>query len=208
MSLQSELNSAFDQLFSEIREEVVRQVFVNYRTFSVRGSREVFDPGKWRDKVRKLIKPILDKFFGYRRSFDFTGVVEDAAGRYAQSVAEAVEKVAEKAKTVEDLAEKVRGIAELNRQDLWAEVEIHAIEQALELEEQLRSNADGFKTWNTQNDERVRNSVHADHVMMNGLTIAVSYKFELVSGYADAPGAVTLSPEDRINCRCYLTYSK
>jgi hypothetical protein len=69
------------------------------------------------------------------------------------------------------------------------------------------------KTWNTQQDSRVRDGKQkgsrANHRAMHGKTIPIDSKFNVLGGGKGAyPGDPSLPPGQRINCRCYLTYSK
>lgn len=62
------------------------------------------------------------------------------------------------------------------------------------------------KRWNTQEDNRVRNTDHASHVDMEGQTQDINVKFNLVPfGETDCPGNSGIADQD-INCRCYCTY--
>jgi hypothetical protein len=72
------------------------------------------------------------------------------------------------------------------------------------------------KKWNTQQDANVRTS----HQLVHGTVIEIDKKFHLPAvsggkgksksrpGKAMYPGAPDLPPEQRINERCYLTYTK
>jgi len=69
------------------------------------------------------------------------------------------------------------------------------------------------KTWNTQGDARVRpakgSKSRGNHRAMNGKTIPIDRKFNMVGGGSGMyPSDPSLPPHQRINCRCYLTYEK
>lgn len=60
------------------------------------------------------------------------------------------------------------------------------------------------KTWNTVGDELVRDT----HVYLEGDTKALDDAFFTYDGdSAQAPGGFTL-PENNVNCRCWLTYTR
>lgn len=67
--------------------------------------------------------------------------------------------------------------------------------------------ADGFathKTWVTMGDDRVRDS----HYYLDGLTVGIDEYFYTLDGdYALHPFGF-LQPENNINCRCVLEYSR
>jgi hypothetical protein len=66
-----------------------------------------------------------------------------------------------------------------------------------------RSGRSVYKTWETMQDDRVRES----HDYLEGVTIPIDQKFvTLDMDEADAPGGFTL-PENNVNCRCWLSYS-
>lgn len=60
------------------------------------------------------------------------------------------------------------------------------------------------KTWHTQLDSRVRKS----HRRLQGKTIKINKKFRVGMGWGMYPGDPHLPIGERINERCYLTYSK
>jgi len=60
-----------------------------------------------------------------------------------------------------------------------------------------------YKTWETMQDDRVRET----HDYLDGQTIPLSAKFVTLDlDEADAPGGFSL-PENNANCRCWLSYS-
>lgn len=60
------------------------------------------------------------------------------------------------------------------------------------------------KTWNTMLDDRVRDS----HQPLEGITLDLDDVFVTWDGdSAQAPGGFSL-PENNVNCRCWLTYSR
>jgi hypothetical protein len=65
------------------------------------------------------------------------------------------------------------------------------------------------KKWNTQGDSKVRDEKKANHVAMNGKTIPIKNKFRVAGGGLGMyPGDPELPPRQRINCRCFLTYTR
>ncbi len=70
------------------------------------------------------------------------------------------------------------------------------------------------KKWNSQGDSKVRNDkkgkTQASHVVMNGKKpIPVKNKFKMFGGGSGMyPSDPQLKPKDRINCRCFLTYTR
>ena len=70
------------------------------------------------------------------------------------------------------------------------------------LDKALESGLDLTKTWNTMNDDRVRET----HSYLEGITVGLNDLFYTDDGdSASVPGDFTL-PENNANCRCYLTY--
>ena len=62
---------------------------------------------------------------------------------------------------------------------------------------------DVYKTWETMQDDRVRET----HDYLEGMTIPLKEKFKTLDmDEADAPGGFTLA-SNNTNCRCFLTYS-
>jgi hypothetical protein len=69
------------------------------------------------------------------------------------------------------------------------------------------------KKWNSQGDSKVRNDrkgkTQASHVVMDGTIIPVKNKFKMFGGGSGMyPSDPQLRPKDRINCRCFLTYTR
>ena len=65
------------------------------------------------------------------------------------------------------------------------------------------------KKWNTQGDSKVRDEAKANHKLMNGKTIPIKNKFRVAGGGTGMyPGDPELPPRQRINCRCFLTYTR
>lgn len=62
------------------------------------------------------------------------------------------------------------------------------------------------KTWNSMEDERVRDTARANHRRMNGKTAWMEEDFDLGNGVkAKAPGMSGSAAND-CNCRCFVTY--
>lgn len=60
-----------------------------------------------------------------------------------------------------------------------------------------------YKTWQTQKDDRVRDS----HVYLQGQTVGLDEEFYTYDGkHALYPSGFN-DPEEDVNCRCYLSYS-
>ena len=60
----------------------------------------------------------------------------------------------------------------------------------------------GWKRWLATSDGRTRES----HNHANGQTVRLTDLFELDAGMGDYPGDPELPPEERVNCRCAVTY--
>lgn len=82
--------------------------------------------------------------------------------------------------------------------------ELHEQAERVKLE-QSKFMGYNFKVWNTQRDERVR--VTSFHTAVTGQKIPIDQPFAGGGQKADFPGDVTLDVGERINCRCYITYS-
>jgi len=63
------------------------------------------------------------------------------------------------------------------------------------------------KIWRTQGDSKVRDLPNSNHKIMNGVRIEIDDKFDLQGHLADGPGDITLPANQRIGCRCYLTFN-
>jgi hypothetical protein len=65
------------------------------------------------------------------------------------------------------------------------------------------------KRWNTQGDSDVRDVKGTSHKAMNGVVIPIKNKFRVKGGGTGMyPGDPNLPPRQRINCRCFLTYTR
>ena len=83
------------------------------------------------------------------------------------------------------------------------EDEFHRVYGQGEMDMARASGRTVYKTWQTMQDDRVRES----HDYLEGVTIPLDQKFvTLDMDEADAPGGFTL-PEHNCGCRCWLTFS-
>lgn len=83
------------------------------------------------------------------------------------------------------------------------ESEFHRVYSQGGLDMAEATGRDVYKTWQTMQDDRVRET----HDYLEGMTIPVKEKFKTLDmDEADAPGGFTL-PENNVNCRCWLSYS-
>lgn len=91
------------------------------------------------------------------------------------------------------------------------EQELHRIMERAKYESAMWAYENGEsvnKTWDTMKDERVRDTIKASHVAMQGVTVPVQEFFNLV------PNGVTIAPlqsgipEQDIGCRCQAIYTK
>ena len=83
------------------------------------------------------------------------------------------------------------------------ESEFHRVYSQGGLDMAEATGRDVYKTWQTMQDDRVRET----HDYLEGMTIPVREKFKTLDmDEADAPGGFTL-PENNVNCRCWLSYS-
>ena len=125
------------------------------------------------------------------------------------------EKVVKRPLTREEIRENLKtkyGKQQDFRVDRIVNTELHDLSENTTYNQHLLY---GFthKTWNTQKDARVRDGKQkgsrANHVAMHGKTIPIDKKFNVVGGGKGAyPGDPSLPPNQRINCRCYLTFEK
>jgi hypothetical protein len=74
----------------------------------------------------------------------------------------------------------------------------------IELTKELTAIQDGYsrKTWNTQRDNRVRES----HSNLDRTKVGIRARFNVGGHMADYPGDASLPPHESINCRCFLTF--
>lgn len=83
------------------------------------------------------------------------------------------------------------------------ESEFHRVYSQGGLDMAEATGRDVYKTWQTMQDDRVRET----HDYLEGMTIPVREKFKTLDmDEADAPGGFTL-PENNVNCRCWLSYT-
>ena len=83
------------------------------------------------------------------------------------------------------------------------ESEFHRVYSQGGLDMAEATGRDVYKTWQTMQDDRVRET----HDYLEGMTIPVKEKFKTLDmDEADAPGGFTL-PENNVNCRCWLSYT-
>lgn len=87
--------------------------------------------------------------------------------------------------------------------------ELHRVNELAKYESARLVERFGFrliKTWNTQHDDRVRNTVHASHVAMDFVEKPVNSLYDLVpNGTTPVPTMSGIAAQD-CNCRCYCTY--
>jgi len=207
VSLRIELLEAFETLFAEIRDEV--RARIRSLAFAVSGDwRHVFRLGDWKEKIERLIRPIVEKFKISRRDKEAQiAKASEAAATYEKNISRAVEQAAEKANTVEQLTAIVDDSVWLDRASGWSEDMYWSLDQNEQLAGVAAQPAKyTLKRWVTQDDERVRQSPRADHVMMHNVVVPIDHQFQLITGLADFPGDPNLGVEDRANCRCYLIY--
>jgi hypothetical protein len=83
--------------------------------------------------------------------------------------------------------------------------EMHLINETAKVE---RSKSRGYthKQWRTQGDDRVRST--AWHDVIDGVKVEIDKSFEAIGLSADSPGDLSLPIEERINCRCYLVFTR
>lgn len=83
------------------------------------------------------------------------------------------------------------------------ETELHEQSERTKLE-QSKFMQYTHKEWNTQRDERVRNTKF--HQIVDKQRVPINSNFRGGGEEADYPGDIGLPPGERINCRCYVTY--
>lgn len=202
------LEQAVEKLFTDLRKEVKHEIKLN--AFSIRGRfRKVLSPSYWKDKVDEYIRPVIEKMFKEAGVPDVdainlqTKVFSDRAESYSQRVADAVEKASANSVSLEELVSVVDEISPLSetREEEWISNELWSIEEAI-AELKAANGTAKFKIWNTQQDDRVRDF----HVGMQGIRIPINHLFVVGGELAPRPMFPALSAENRVNCRCYLTY--
>lgn len=63
-----------------------------------------------------------------------------------------------------------------------------------------------FKTWQTMEDERVRDTNRADHRKMNGVSVGMDEEFNLGNGVKTKVPGQSGSAANDCNCRCFVVY--
>lgn len=122
----------------------------------------------------------------------------------------AIEKGLKQGDTYGGIAKAIRGVfASSKRRSLTiARTETHRVRERAGQDSAMNAHRQGVKMnkiWRNMDDERVRETNKADHVHMEGQTVAVDKDFIGVSGArGKAPGSMGRAEED-INCRCYAS---
>ena len=154
---------------------------------------------KGEDKVKyeDLEKNITDWMKGYSETQ--IGYINNTTRNQVQRIIknglatkDSVDKIAN------DLVQYIGNIAN-SRSRTIAETEIHNVFSKSNF---LSATYKGFqsKTWNSQEDNRVRPS----HVQLDGMTVPIEAEFKENLKYPGDPDAPS---EEILNCRCFLLYS-
>lgn len=100
--------------------------------------------------------------------------------------------------------ELIRKYNDPKRVERALNTELHEQAERTKLE-QSKFMGYNFKIWNTQRDERVRDTRF--HREVTGKRTPIDEPFRGGGQVAEYPGDTTLEVGERINCRCYVTYS-
>lgn len=127
-------------------------------------------------------------------------------------------KLAQSKRVIDDIAKLTEQGKPLELQKTWLQrkynnnkvmqraldTEIHA---NIELGKQEQARTDGFtkKTWRTQGDSKVRDTVW--HNKVANMTVPIDEDFVVGSMRASHAGDERLPVGERIRCRCYIVYS-
>ncbi len=190
-------------------------------------ARDVFDPDAWRAEFERRVAPILRQIYAFAgaemlaslvdggQEFIFsTAVVErlklEAARLATQTGRTTLSRIV---LAIADAEAEGAGLSTIisrinqhfgkRRRDARtiARTEVLKANQAAQLEGMRQSGVAQFKRWNTALDEDVRDSHR-----INGQVVALDEMFTLDDGEQTlAPGGETLSAENVINCRCFIT---
>lgn len=170
--------------------------------------REQFGDGELpKDKaIMKAVEDLLEDFFLYAFAMANEVTNENLSSDYQPSIDDVMKVVdAEVAgktwrERVEDYFSNGGTGADISR---IADTETHRIANAAAFNTAKRAGAT-TKTWVTMADERVRDT----HVYLELETVGIDEDFYTFDGdHASAPGLFAL-PENNINCRCELLFSR
>lgn len=111
------------------------------------------------------------------------------------------------------IARNIRGVFEssLMRSMRIARTEVHRVRERAAQDSSMNAHRQGVKMnkiWRNMDDERVRETKRANHVEMEGVTVAVDQPFVMISNPQNSgmvPGSI-YGPDDaaqNIHCRCY-----
>lgn len=186
------------------------------RVYSVRNpksfAKEVYSmtTGSGMSERNKKFRPLLLSYYD-----GFTENIEDEAKQAERAMQRAeVEKVSTVFKDLEDLREQRIPITQVKKQLIAKYGDPKRVKRALntELHEQAervkleQSKFMGYthKVWNTQKDERVRQTRF--HNQVAGKVVPIDSNFRAAGMEADYPSDLGLPISERINCRCFVTY--
>lgn len=223
---------ALRQIFTEQRRDVVSQLERIERSGIARAIdlREIFTVDAWRALFARVFEPIRKAAFldtsaeVYRGlklppgSFVFSKEVEKTLARQGADLValvnettrrrlqrELIESVA-KGEPLRDLVARVNRVFKGRRANAAtiARTEVTRATQSAQVESFRQSGVVEAREWHTARDADVRDSHQID-----GQVRSLHEPFELSDGeLADAPGVgwqgTVLSPENAINCRCFL----
>jgi hypothetical protein len=205
-----DFESLFEELFADLKHDALMELSSRATSFSVLGNfRGVLSSRRVRqsfvDKFRSVVS-VVYRAFGVNNQ----RMVDEHVNAAAVSMEQLVERVnlkiedlAGTAATVGDLSAAVESFPEFGAASRWAETEYDSVRSMAQL---ISASAEGMthKTWVSMEDERVRDS----HVFMNGTKIQINALFQTPGGPGRAPRDPALPPEEKINCRCELVFSK
>ena len=187
---------------------------------------DLFDPSEWRRLFEVVIEPVRRAAFqssaqealdalvpGSRFIFTeavklklstdgqvFRNLVNQTTGRRLSDVLAAA---AESGDSIDTIARSIRDVFSVRRKQAVtiARTEMAGATQAAQLEGFAQSGVVERIEWGTSQDDAVRDSHKID-----GQIVLLGSPFVLADGVtARAPGDPALPPEDRVNCRCFVT---
>ena len=134
---------------------------------------------------------------------DMRTIIENIKSNMSENILLAYDKLKDSGMSTDEIREELQARFEDNegRVKRIVETESHAINERTKL---IVNRDKKFKVWNTQGDDKVRET--AFHSIVDGQKVELTDPFEAGGVKAQYCGDYSLPIEERINCRCYLTF--
>jgi len=134
---------------------------------------------------------------------DMRTIIDHIKTNMSQNILLAYDKLKDTDMSKEDIQANLEARFEDNkgRVKRIVETESHAINERVKL---FANRDKKYKVWNTQGDDKVRDTPF--HSIVDGQRVELTEAFGVAGIRAQYCGDYSLPIEERINCRCYLTF--